>query len=80
MSALPLFLGWHERLRADFRCLQEEVSEKAEAAARLPRDVQDVVFSNVQDMLRDREALEALVHMVRGSLSLQGLTTLVDGK
>ncbi|KAI5279213.1 Gasdermin-C [Manis pentadactyla] len=55
---------WHERLRADFRCLQEEVSEKAEAAARLPRDVQDVVFSNVQDMLRDREALEALVHML----------------
>ncbi|XP_057353725.1 gasdermin-C-like [Manis pentadactyla] len=48
----------------DFRCLQEEVSEKAEAAARLPRDVQDVVFSNVQDMLRDREALEALVHML----------------
>nr|XP_036876583.1 LOW QUALITY PROTEIN: gasdermin-C-like [Manis javanica] len=64
----------------DFRCLQEEVSEKAEAVARLPRDVQDVVFSSVQDMLQDREALEALVHTLEqeslGHLNGPGSTIL----
>ncbi|XP_073086232.1 gasdermin-C-like [Manis javanica] len=64
----------------DFRCLQEEVSEKAEAVARLPRDVQDVVFSSVQDMLQDREALEALMHTLEqeslGHLNGPGSTIL----
>lgn len=44
----------------DFKCLQEEVSQKVEAA-RLSKDIQDVVFSNIQAMLEDREALQDLM-------------------
>lgn len=53
-------------LRADFKCLREEVSERVSVAQHL-KDIKDVVFSSIQAMLRDREALQNLMDKVRGS-------------
>uniref|UniRef100_G1QE31 Gasdermin C n=1 Tax=Myotis lucifugus TaxID=59463 RepID=G1QE31_MYOLU len=43
-----------------FKLLQEEVSPKVEAA-KLSKDMQNVVFSNLRAMLRDRKALQDLM-------------------
>lgn len=52
-------------LRADFKCLQNEVSLKTELLAMLSKDVQGVVFSSLLHMLSDREVLYDLMNMVR---------------
>ncbi|ELK38143.1 Gasdermin-C [Myotis davidii] len=49
-----IFLG------ADFKLLQEEASQKVKAA-KLSKDMQNVVFSNLLAMLGDREALQDLM-------------------
>ncbi|ELK32223.1 Gasdermin-C [Myotis davidii] len=52
---------------ANFQLLQEEVSQKINAAE-LSRDMQGVVFSNLLAMLGDREALQNLMDKVRSIL------------
>nr|KAF6300499.1 gasdermin C [Myotis myotis] len=47
-------------LGADFKLLQEEVSQKVKAAE-LSKDMQNIVFSNLLAMLGDREALQDLM-------------------
>ncbi|KAM7075772.1 gasdermin-C [Molossus nigricans] len=49
--------------RADFKCLQEEVSEKV-SAAQHSKNMKDVLFSGIRAMLGDREALQDLVNML----------------
>ena len=68
--------GCHYRLRADFKRLHEEVSEKVIAAAELSKDIKGVVFSNILAMLGDRGALQDLVHMVRGPTATEGRSDL----
>ncbi|XP_035305560.1 gasdermin-C2-like [Cricetulus griseus] len=48
----------------DFQHLQNEISEKTWKLARLSKDVQEVVFSSLLPMLRDREILYDLMIML----------------
>lgn len=57
---------WASMPEADFRCLQEEVSQYVKKAQLLEK-VGDVVFSSILAMLGDREALQGLEDKVRGS-------------
>lgn len=50
---------------ADFKRLQNEVSQITQELAMLPKDVQEIVFSNLQSMLSNRENLNDLISMVR---------------
>lgn len=61
----PSLSDWYCCLRADFKCLEKEVSLQTEQLAMLSKDVQDVVFSSLLRMLSDREALYDLMSMVR---------------
>ncbi|XP_070078136.1 gasdermin-C [Equus caballus] len=51
-------------LRAEFKHLQEEVSQQMEALAQLSTDVQDAIFHNILAMLGDRGALQDLMDML----------------
>lgn len=50
---------------ADFKRLQNEVSQITQELAMLSKDVQEIVFSNLQSMLSNRENLNDLLSMVR---------------
>ncbi|XP_059528271.1 gasdermin-C isoform X2 [Myotis daubentonii] len=68
-------------LGADFKLLQEEVSQNVKAAE-LSKDMQNVVFSNLLAMLGDREALQDLMdtleHEPFGHLDGPGGTILTE--
>ncbi|CAH7112061.1 Gsdmc [Phodopus roborovskii] len=53
-----------EPLRHDFKCLQNEITEKTDLLARLSKDVQNVVFSSLLPMLSDKESLYDLMYML----------------
>ncbi|KAM7317113.1 hypothetical protein ACRRTK_023415 [Alexandromys fortis] len=48
----------------DFKRLQNEVSQITQELAMLPKDVQEIVFSNLQSMLSNRENLNDLLSML----------------
>jgi hypothetical protein len=58
---------WCCSLRADFKCLQYEVSEQTRLLPELSKDVQEVVLSSFLSMLYegDRNVLHDLMKMVR---------------
>ncbi|KAF6099451.1 gasdermin C [Phyllostomus discolor] len=64
-----VFLGnsW-ERIQepplTDFKHLQQEVSREVSIVGQLSKDFKDVVFSNILDMLGDREPLQDLLDML----------------
>ncbi|XP_050001157.1 gasdermin-C-like [Alexandromys fortis] len=53
-----------EPYHQDFKRLQNEVSQITQELAMLPKDVQEIVFSNLQSMLSNRENLNDLLSML----------------
>ncbi|XP_041527786.1 gasdermin-C [Microtus oregoni] len=53
-----------EPYHQDFKCLQNEVSQITQELTMLPKDVQEIVFSNLQSMLSNRENLNDLLSML----------------
>ncbi|XP_054548773.1 gasdermin-C-like [Talpa occidentalis] len=45
----------------DFECMKEEISRRVEMVDLLSRNIQGIIFVNIQAMLGDRQALEALM-------------------
>ncbi|XP_037357631.1 gasdermin-C-like [Talpa occidentalis] len=61
ISPIPPIGSIEQPFGQNFECMKEEISSRVEMVDLLSRNIQGVIFVNIQAMLGDRRALEALM-------------------
>ncbi|XP_037371084.2 gasdermin-C-like [Talpa occidentalis] len=61
VSPIPPIGSIEEPFGKNFECMKEEISSRVEMVALLSRNIQSIIFVNIQAMLGDRRALQDLM-------------------